>query len=269
MNEAATATAVLQDNEHIKALLSLLRDNRADTADLAAVLSCIGSMERKLDAAAVELTAMRRELSAMREQQDHPVRTALQKAVRALEDKIADARERLSEIKENIVGGCKNAVVAFREKGVSALHGVASFLHIRQGLEALRESMDLNIRFDDKALGKIATVSAEYHEIGRHVKNMGHALRGQERNAEAKEMGGLAKLVQAPYKLDKKLSSGIRRSVESALAGLSRLEQAAARQEHTAERPSVLENLQALKKQAAQAVPQTSAEQTKRQEAAL
>lgn len=276
MSEATSTTATvaappLMDNEHVKALFGILQDNRQNADDLLAVMQHMALMEQQLNAAVGELAAMRREVNDMH----HPVKTAVQKAIHSLSGKIDDAKEKLATLRESVVEGCKNAVAAFKEKGTAALDGLASFFHIRQGLESIDKAMDRSIRLDQQSIDKIAAVSAEYHEIGKHVKNLGRAIRGKEIVEDAKPMGNIAKAAQAPAKLDKAMSSGIQKAARSALAGLERLEQKAERQREAKaadgeKKPSVLGNLQAMKEQAAQAKAEAPPlDRAKKQEAAL
>jgi len=64
-------------NEHVKELLSLMKADRVDSKELRSVLRYVGAMERQLDAAVVELQAMRRELGDMRIPSERPCRTLL------------------------------------------------------------------------------------------------------------------------------------------------------------------------------------------------
>lgn len=276
MSDTATLqNTTLLENEHVKELLALLKENRVSNQDFMNVIGYVGAMERQLDTAVNELTAMRRELSELRDAQSHPLRIALQKTIRALEEKIAETRARLEAVKANITLGCKNAVAAFREKGVTALYGLASFLHIRQGLQTIRDGMDRNIQFDQQSMKKIADISAEYHEAGKHVKNIGRATLGKETVQEAKPMGRLAKAIQAPYRLDRSFSEAVKRQAVAALQSLDKLEHRAERQradkteKAIEKKPSILQNLQELKEQAAQAPKKAPVSQQKKQEAIL
>ena len=77
-------TVSLLENEHVKELLAILEANNApDRKDFLAVLNQVGAMECQLDAALKELAAMRRELNDA-QKQNHPVKTAMQKAVIAM-----------------------------------------------------------------------------------------------------------------------------------------------------------------------------------------
>ena len=77
-------TVSLLENEHVKEFLAILEANNApDRKDFLAVLNQVGAMECQLDAALKELAAMRRELNDA-QKQNHPVKTAMQKAVIAM-----------------------------------------------------------------------------------------------------------------------------------------------------------------------------------------
>jgi dsDNA-specific endonuclease/ATPase MutS2 len=81
MAKTKTTAEPILENEHVKELLAILRENNSpSTKDFLAVLHHVGAMEKQLDAAVKELAAMRQELRTAQEQ-NHPVKTALQKAV--------------------------------------------------------------------------------------------------------------------------------------------------------------------------------------------
>jgi len=213
-------------------------------------------MERQLDAAVNELQSMRREL-AEAQAQNHPIKTALHNAVKTMEKNIAVMRERLDELKANIIDGCKNAVAAFKEKGISALRNIADFFKLRPGLEALRDNLNKSIKLDERAIAKIEAVSAEYHEAGRHLKNMGRALVGKEAVAEAKAPGRLAAAIAAPYRAERACLVAARRHVTAAIGAVARLENAE-------RKPPVMETIQKLNEQIAQAKKDAPAQERPR-----
>ena len=212
--------------DHVQALLKILRDNDKthDTKNLLAVLGQVSAMERQLATAVEELKNMRGELNAMRD--NHPLRDALQTAVRTMDHAVTALRERLAVLKQNVISGCRNAVAAFKEKGISALANLADFFKLRPALEAIGRRTDEAIRADNQAIAKIEAASTEYHESGRHFKNIFRSMAGKEPIAEAKPVGNIAKALEAPYKAERAALRGIRKSVNAALSGLSKLEQA-------------------------------------------
>lgn len=240
------STAPLLENEHVKELLSIMEANNApDRKDLLAVLNQVGAMERQLDAAVKELAAMRRELNEAREQA-HPVKTALKIAVGTLENNVVSLRERLDAVKQNVIEGCKNAVDAFREKGISALDNVARFFKVRPVLESMRDDLGKGIRFSEATISNIELVSTEYHEAGLHIKNMARAMAGKEAIRSAKSVGKLAKALKAPLYANHACLSAVKKSLETALSRLAVLEQSAER------KPSIRKTMQTLNEQIAQ-----------------
>ena len=97
MAKTKTTAEPILENEHVKELLAILRENNSSsTKDFLSVLNQVGAMEKQLDAAVKELAAMRQELKTAQEQ-NHPVKTALQKAVLVTQGQVLDFRERLAE----------------------------------------------------------------------------------------------------------------------------------------------------------------------------
>lgn len=203
MARSKTVATPILENEHVKELLAILRENNVpSTQDFLAVLKQVGAMEKQLDAAVKELAAMRQELKTAQEQ-NHPVKTALQKAVIAMQGQVLELRDKLSELKKTVIEGCKNAVAEFKEQGVAALDNIARFFKVRPVLEALRDNLAKNIQYDDKAITKIEAISTEYHQAGRHLKNMGRAMLGRETAQEVKPPGKLAAVISAPLRAER------------------------------------------------------------------
>lgn len=103
-----------------------------------------------------------------------------------------------------------------------------------------------SMQASNRAVARIDAFSTEYHEMGRHLKNMGRTLQGKPAEADAKENGKVARVFKGAFKVEGALISSINRNAEWALNTLARLEQTAERH------PSVLE---AMREQAAKTEP--------------
>jgi chromosome segregation ATPase len=250
-------SAPLAENEHVKELLAILDAHKPPGAeDLRAMLGNVARMEEQFAAAVSELAAMRRELNAIREE-NHPMRKVLQNAVAAMQAHVSKLRDRLDALKEGVIEGCKSAVAAFRERGAAALDGIARFFNVRPALAALEQSFDSAARESGKAIAKIEAANAEYHEAGRHVRNIGRALAGKDPLPEAKPMGMMAKTAAAPFKAARACNAAARNYARAALEGLSRLEK-------TAEKPPpIREQYGEAAKEAAKANAARGRERTK------
>ena len=241
----------LAENQYVKELFRILGDNGRDTSGLSALLGHVSEMENFVKRAEDTIAVMKSQLAEMSEIQNHPVKTALQNAIKNLEQKVAEVKERLTELKHNIVEGCKNAVAAFKEKGITALDKLASFFHIKNGLKSMTSNIDSAIRADDKAIANIEKFANEYHSAGRALKNMARMAVGKQPIDAKKEAGKMAKAFAAPYKAQKAALNGLKKSVDKAIRRLEQLEtNAEGRREHrqveraAAKKPSMLGELQ-------------------------
>jgi len=242
-----TASAPLAENEHVKELLGILRDNGKDAAGLNALLDHVKGMEDFVKKAESKIEDMKSQLEEMKEIQNHPIKTALQNTIKSLEAKVSEIKAHLAELKSNIIEGCKNAVTAFKEKGIGALNNLASFFKIKSGLEAIKSDSIGAISLSDKAVAKIESFSKEYHMSGRHIKNMGRIMIGKKPIDAVKESGILAKAFSAPYKASKDINIAIVNQVNKMIAGLDNLKQKAEAQRDTRassdKKPTLFERL--------------------------
>ena len=254
MDESGTTAdngGSLMENEHVKELFGILQENGKDTSGLAALINHVAGMEDFCVQAENKIASMKTQLDEMKEVQDHPIKTALQKAIVSLETKVAEIKAQIVELKTNIVEGCKNAVAAFKEKGAAALDKLASFFGIKSGLQAIKNSTVKAADGCDKACAKIETFSKQYHTAGRALKNMARMVVGKEPIDAVKESGKLAKAVSAPYRAEKACLLGIRKQCDKMIAALNNLEKSAeasrGEQGAKSKKPTMLERLEAKK----------------------
>ena len=241
---AETDSQPIAENEQVKELLALLKDNNTPGyEEFAKLIEHVTGMEQRLLEATEELKAVRQEMQGL---QNHSLKDALQKSCKAMETNISVMRHRLSKLKGQIINGCRNILADFRERGAVALNGITQFLHVRPVLESIQSAAEKSMQASTRAVARIDAFSTEYHEMGRHLKNMGRTLQGKPAEADAKENGKVARVFKGAFKVEGALIFSINRNAEWALNTLARLEQTAER------RPSVLE---AMREQAAKTEP--------------
>ena len=245
-NAKITQSTPIAENDYVKQLLEVMQSNNMPGAkDLQAAVNQVTAMEKHLATMVSELGAMRREL-AEAQRMNHPIQTALSKAVVTLQAQALDIRDKLSGLKQNIVIGCKNALEAFQEKGLSAFRNIADFLKIRLALESLQKDIDKAIRQDDVAISRIEKISNEYHEAGRHLKNIGRAIIGKEAIQQAKPPGRFAKALTGSIRANRACCMAMRGCVGKAIGAVERLEKA----EH---KPLIKDTIEKHNKEIAQA----------------
>jgi hypothetical protein len=219
-----SANAPLMENQYVQALFTILHDNGKDTKGLSALIGHVGEMESFVTRAEQQIAAMKSQLAEMKEVQNHPIKTALTNAIKALETKVAEVKERIGELKTAIIDGCRSAVDAFKEKGAAALNNIAKFFRIKGVLKAVEKGADSDIATCDRAVANINKFAENYHEAGRGIKNMGLIIVGREPVDQKKENGRLAAAMALPYKAEKAAMNGIKKAVVAIEKGLAQLD---------------------------------------------
>ncbi|MDL2232157.1 hypothetical protein LJC63_01070 [Ruminococcaceae bacterium OttesenSCG-928-L11] len=240
MNDAGIP---LTQNQYIQELHNILRSENRDTSGLTELMNHVSEMEDFVKRAEDSISDMKSQLAELKEVQNHPVKTSLQNAIKALESRLSEVKVMLSELKANIIEGAQKAVAAFKEKGVVALDNLASFFGVKADLQGWQKNIDSIIKADDKAVSKIEAFANEYHSAGRAMKNLARIAVGKEPISAKKEAGKLAKAMAAPYKMQKSAVIGLRKSLEKTVARLDGLEAKAAQ----VKAPSLLQKLEANK----------------------
>ena len=251
------AFSFLEENPYVKELAEIFKVNgmNEDAKGLAEVISCVSSMERDLGRALNQVTAMRQELSVMRDEQNHPIRTMLQKATDGLIARIKTAQQAIRSLKEKIIGVCKRTVEAVKDQGITAAYGIVGALNIKSDLESQRDRIHSNISYCEKQIDRIDKASAELHAAGRHVKNIGRLAVGKEPIPDIKPNGKLAKLIQTPFRNEVKYQKRCLTRVDKTLGRIDKLERAATLRAESA-RPSVNEDMKRIKGEIDKAKPE-------------
>lgn len=249
-SDAPAGVVILMENEYVAELFSILQSQNKDTSGLDALIGHVKGMEDFVKQAENRIADMKAQLDTMKEIQNHPVKTKLQRAIKALESKVAEVKEQIAELKTAIISGCKDAVTAFKEKGISALDKLASFFHIKGGLRAINNNLVESVNRCDKAVTDINAFAKEYHSAGRAMKNMARIAVGKKPIDAQKEAGKLARAVSAPYKAEKTCLLGIKKAVSAAIVKLEQIEQGAEVGRNTraaAKKPKLTERINAHK----------------------
>ena len=234
----------LAENEQVKALLALLKENDSPAyADFAKLIEAVTVMEGRLSTAVGELSAMREDLQKM---QDRSLKSSLQKTCKTLEGNVVSMQQKLSELRQQIIEGCRNILADFKERGVVALNGMAHFLHLKPIVEAVRQGAQEHQKASNQAMARIDAFVSEYHETGKHLKNMRLALMGKEPVQEAKTSGAVAHYIKAPYRASRACMGTVEKAAVHVAGALEKLEKRDER------RPSVLK---AMREQAAKVEP--------------
>ena len=184
-----TDSQPIAENEQVKELLALLKDNNTPGyEEFSKLIEHVTGMEQRLLEATEELKAVRQEMQGL---QNHSLKDALQKSYTAMEANISVMRHRLSELKGQIINGCRNILADFRERGTVALNGITQFLHVRPVLESIQSAAEKSMQASNRAVARIDAFSTEYHEMGGISKIWAVPFKENLRRQTQKKMGRL------------------------------------------------------------------------------
>jgi len=163
--------------------------------------------------------------------------------------------DKIKILKENIISGCRNALDAFKQKGVSALNNVVGFFKIKPALISMCNNIDNSIDRSNKSISKVELMSKETCQTGRHLRNIGRAFIGKAPIEEAKPIGKMAKAIIAPTRLEIACLNGMKKHISGAIHCLDKLEK-------TAEKckPSVIATMEGFEQKIKQADKQSNKE---------
>lgn len=205
--------------------------------DFEAMCQQIAGMEKQLNAAMEELEVMRRELARTK---NSPVRQTLAQTVHSLEKLTMTLRTQMEDLKHRIVAGSQKALASFREQRVLVLANTAKFFRIRPALQAIEQGLNRAMVQNDKALARLEAASREYHEAGKHLKNMLKAIQAQEPLMEPKSSGAITRSLSASLQQENRFFHSMKERTGGAIRRLDQLEQSA--------RPPVQQTIEAYTK---------------------
>ena len=247
----ANAATMLMDDRAISEFLSIMkRAGRQSQADeYAQLFGSVDVMQKQLNETLSELKTVRKQLDDIQSRKN-PVKRAFTAVVEKLEAELNAIQEQLNALKEKLITGAKSAVRSVKEKGMAALNGVFRFFKVKEDLQATIKSSTAAIESANRAINKIEAISNEYHAMGTHTRNIRAVLFGKEVSTqEQKENGKLSKALQGLVRFRRKLSEGMKKRCEAAVAKLENLEKAVQHnRDNKPRKKDILERLDDYKK---------------------
>ena len=172
-------TGQLAENEAVQEFFKLLMENRPETGrDYSIILWQMESMAHQLDMAMKELSEVKGQLAEM---QESPVKKFVSHTIDAVEKRIHSMQEGLMDMKERIVEGAKEAVAGVKRTGIKALDKAVSAIGIKNRLEAMQGNLSASMADIKNTIEKVEAVGQELRSAGGHLKNVGRAAAGKER----------------------------------------------------------------------------------------
>lgn len=219
----------LQNEEDVQALLELMKETKMviKFKDYYDLICSVDAMEQKLGKAMTEIQDLKQMMGQPAEKNNH-VKTAVEEAVKVMNENMNDAKGKLQMVKKYIVKNAAAVKENFKQMGVVALDKIVDGLNIKKMLEDISKSINRAVDKAEKTINLIDAASKELHEMGSHAKGIFLALAGKEQERVVKENGRIAKGLQNPLNNIKNCLLNVNKKIDTALFRIEHLERNAA-----------------------------------------
>ena len=225
MSDNNQTAARIEGDSNVLEASAILKDagHTGLAAALAEQVGYIKGLEERVDSCNKLLSDMKYQLDTIREIQDHPIKSYLDKAVKDLEKDLGQTKGTLGRMKDAVINACKKVVTAFKEQGVLTKDAVVGILGLKEYHQKVEAKACKMIAKCEKTTARVESFSKEFHKGTGAFTNMARVFVGKEPVDKEAEAGKLAKRICEPYRNKIKECSGIRDGARKCIESLDNL----------------------------------------------
>ena len=221
-------TEAMTKDERIIELLETLTRNQMnhEANEVFELCSYVDGLEKKLDAMSVELSSIRQELKAVREntipnhirEQMHVVSSHLKEQSQIMKNEIRD-------IKEHITSKAAEINMAFRKKGRDALFKIAEVTHLKPKLISLRNRVNGATEDVKDTIDRIYELGSQVRMANQNKANAFRTFMGKDQVDYSLKRGiTMAEVLAKPWEVRQDLLENMSRHLTGAIENVTSLE---------------------------------------------
>lgn len=221
-------TEAMTKDERIIELLETLTRNQMnhEANEVFELCTYVDGLEKKLDAMSVELSGIRQELKAVREntipnhirEQMHVVSSHLKEQCQIMKNEIRD-------IKEHITSKAAEINMAFRKKGRDALFKIAEVTHLKPKLISLRNRVNGAIEDVKDTIDRIYELGSQVRMANQNKANAYRSFMGKDQVDYSLKRGiTMAEVLAKPWEVKQDLLENMSRHLTGAIENVTSLE---------------------------------------------
>ena len=221
-------TEAMTKDERIIELLETLTRNQMnhEANDVFELCTYVDGLEKKLDAMSVELSGIRQELKAVREntipnhirEQMHVVSSHLKEQCQIMKNEIRD-------IKEHITSKAAEINMAFRKKGRDALFKIAEVTHLKPKLISLRNRVNGATEDVKDTIDRIYELGSQVRMANQNKANAFRTFMGKDQVDYSLKRGiTMAEVLAKPWEVRQDLLENMSRHLTGAIENVTSLE---------------------------------------------
>lgn len=221
-------TEAMTKDERIIELLETLTRNQMnhEANEVFELCTYVDGLEKKLDAMSVELSGIRQELKAVREntipnhirEQMHVVSSHLKEQCQIMKNEIRD-------IKEHITSKAAEINIAFRKKGRDALFKIAEVTHLKPKLISLRNRVNGATEDVKDTIDRIYELGSQVRMANQNKANAFRTFMGKDQVDYSLKRGiTMAEVLAKPWEVRQDLLENMSRHLTGAIENVTSLE---------------------------------------------
>ena len=221
-------TEAMTKDERIIELLETLTRNQMhhEANEVFELCTYVDGLEKKLDAMSVELSGIRQELKAVREntipnhirEQMHVVSSHLKEQCQIMKNEIRD-------IKEHITSKAAEINMAFRKKGRDALFKIAEVTHLKPKLISLRNRVNGATEDVKDTIDRIYELGSQVRMANQNKANAFRTFMGKDQVDYSLKRGiTMAEVLAKPWEVRRDLLENMSRHLTGAIENVTSLE---------------------------------------------
>lgn len=180
----------IQDNPVVNEYLSMLfnQNKEKDFKDTKEMIDYIAGMEVQLSDVLKELQGIKEVLNQI---QNPTTKMRLNEVFAKTETFINDGKNKLSNIKNEILYSMKECLHDFKQKGKMGVIKVVHISHFKESIEGLKKSLFYSLKQIQKVSSTIDSMTFQFRKSKTGIKNIGRLLMGKPIQSNSNDINNL------------------------------------------------------------------------------
>ena len=221
-------TEAMTKDERIIELLETLTRNQMnhEANEVFELCTYVDGLEKKLDAMSVELSGIRQELKAVRENTiPNHIREQMHVVISHLKEQCQIMKNEMRDIKEHITSKAAEINMAFRKKGRDALFKIAEVTHLKPKLISLRNRVNGAIEDVKDTIDRIYELGSQVRMANQNKANAYRSFMGKDQVDYSLKRGiTMAEVLAKPWEVKQDLLENMSRHLTGAIENVTSLE---------------------------------------------
>ena len=221
-------TEAMTKDERIIELLETLTRNQMnhEANEVFELCTYVDGLEKKLDAMSVELSGIRQELKAVRENTiPNHIREQMHVVISHLKEQCQIMKNEMRDIKEHITSKAAEINMAFRKKGRDALFKIAEVTHLKPKLISLRNRVNGATEDVKDTIDRIYELGSQVRMANQNKANAFRTFMGKDQVDYSLKRGiTMAEVLAKPWEVRQDLLENMSRHLTGAIENVTSLE---------------------------------------------